>query len=219
MKHKRDMSYIKIWKKTYGDIPKDDQGRSYEIHHIDGNAENNLLENLACVSIEEHYKIHLSQGDYFAARYIAMRMGIDPQITRSLIIKAQQERVKNGTHNFLAENGGSERSSRQQQKKVEEGIHCFITKEFEEKRLVGYRSSIERRKTQGSYHLITDNPTNKRMKEGTHNFIGPSQNTKMLAEGKHPSQMKKECPYCGVIMDVANYARYHGDKCKRKEVK
>jgi hypothetical protein len=27
---------------------------------------------------------------------------------------------------------------------------------------------------------------------------------------------KKICPHCNVVMDAANYARYHGDKCKNK---
>lgn len=55
--------YRKIWEDAYGPIPKDDQGRSYEIHHIDGNRNNNELSNLMCVSIEDHIKIHTNQGD------------------------------------------------------------------------------------------------------------------------------------------------------------
>jgi hypothetical protein len=31
------MKYRKVWEKINGPIPKDDLGRSYEIHHIDGN--------------------------------------------------------------------------------------------------------------------------------------------------------------------------------------
>lgn len=55
------MNYRQIWEKTYGPIPTDDTGRKYEIHHIDGNKKNNSIENLKCISIEEHYKIHLNQ--------------------------------------------------------------------------------------------------------------------------------------------------------------
>ena len=53
--------YRKIFMKTYGSIPKDKDGRSYEIHHIDGNNSNNSPENLKAVSIEEHYYIHLDR--------------------------------------------------------------------------------------------------------------------------------------------------------------
>lgn len=66
--------YIKIWKKYYGEIPKDTIGRTYEIHHIDGNHNNNDINNLKCVTIEEHYKIHYENGDYGACVMIAKRM-------------------------------------------------------------------------------------------------------------------------------------------------
>ena len=29
-------------------------------------------------------------------------------------------------------------------------------------------------------------------------------------------KQKKQCPHCSKIMDLGNYARYHGDKCKFK---
>jgi len=67
------MNYRKIWQEANGPIPKDEQGRSYEIHHIDGNRTNNSLENLTCISISEHYEIHLRQKDYAAAALIAER--------------------------------------------------------------------------------------------------------------------------------------------------
>lgn len=67
-------NYRKLYKSVFGEIPKDDLGRSYEIHHIDGNHNNNSIENLLCVSIEEHYNIHLSQGDFAAANLIAERI-------------------------------------------------------------------------------------------------------------------------------------------------
>lgn len=68
------VNYRKLYESVFGKIPKDDLGRSYEIHHIDGNRNNNSIENLICVSIEEHYAIHLSQGDYNSANLIAERM-------------------------------------------------------------------------------------------------------------------------------------------------
>lgn len=53
-----NMDYRKLWEKHNGKIPKDEYGRSYDIHHIDGDRNNNDIENLLCVSIEEHYEIH-----------------------------------------------------------------------------------------------------------------------------------------------------------------
>lgn len=70
------MHYRKIWKEYYGEIPKDSDGRPYEIHHKDGNRSNNSVENLICLSIKEHYNTHHNQGDYGAAMLIAKRMGV-----------------------------------------------------------------------------------------------------------------------------------------------
>jgi hypothetical protein len=69
----------KIWESNLGPIPKDSDGRSYEIHHIDGNHFNNDINNLKCISIQEHYNIHYSQGDYKACLIMANRMKISPQ--------------------------------------------------------------------------------------------------------------------------------------------
>jgi hypothetical protein len=66
--------YRKIWEQNYGKIPKDTKGRTYEIHHIDGNHNNNDITNLKCVTIEEHYKLHYENGDYGACVMIAKRM-------------------------------------------------------------------------------------------------------------------------------------------------
>ena len=54
--------YREIWEKVHGKIPTDEFGRTYDIHHIDGNRSNNNIENLICISIEDHYKLHLSQS-------------------------------------------------------------------------------------------------------------------------------------------------------------
>jgi len=67
-------NYRKIWEKKYGKIPKDETGRSMEIHHIDGNHNNNELDNLKLVTIEEHYNIHIEQNDFSAAALIGKRL-------------------------------------------------------------------------------------------------------------------------------------------------
>ena len=67
----RDRSYRKIYKQYYGEIPVDADGRSFEIHHIDGDHSNNNPLNLKAVSIQEHYDIHYSQGDWYACLLIS----------------------------------------------------------------------------------------------------------------------------------------------------
>jgi hypothetical protein len=71
-------NYRKIWEDAFGTIPKDEEGRSFEIHHKDGNRQNNALENLLCISIREHYDIHYQQADYGACVMIAKRMNLPP---------------------------------------------------------------------------------------------------------------------------------------------
>ena len=69
-------NYRRIWEKYNGPIPIDEQGRSYEIHHIDGNRKNNSLSNLMCITIREHYKIHYDQGEWQAAKTISSRINL-----------------------------------------------------------------------------------------------------------------------------------------------
>lgn len=72
------MNYRKLWIKTYGAIPVDKEGRSFEIHHIDGNRKNNSLSNLQCLSIDDHFYLHYSKGEFYAAHLISQRMKNSP---------------------------------------------------------------------------------------------------------------------------------------------
>jgi len=72
------INYRKIWENYYGKIPRDKDGRPYEIHHKDGNRNNNDIDNLICIPIKEHYDLHYQQGDYGACVMIAKRMNLPP---------------------------------------------------------------------------------------------------------------------------------------------
>jgi hypothetical protein len=74
-----NINHRQIWQNNFGSIPIDEYGRSYEIHHINGNHFDNSIENLKCVSIDEHFQIHLSQGDFGACFLIARRMGLSSE--------------------------------------------------------------------------------------------------------------------------------------------
>lgn len=93
--------YRKIYKIHHGDIPIDENGRTFEIHHKDGNRENNDPSNLVALSILEHYNIHYSQGDWAACLRIATRMKIDPKEKSELARKANLKRISDGTSKLM----------------------------------------------------------------------------------------------------------------------
>ena len=106
------MTYRKIWEEAHGPIPKDKDGRSYEIHHIDGEHSNNSLENLVAVSIEEHFDIHYKQGDIFACKLIASRYGLQKadlsELTKEQWAKrsaAERKEIGNKISNTLKQKG------------------------------------------------------------------------------------------------------------------
>ena len=159
-------NHRQIWEQAYGPIPKDRDGRSYEIHHIDGNPNNNSLENLMCIPIQEHYDIHYKQGDYGAAFLIAGRMKIKPETIKETAKKAgkatAQKLIEQGKHNFQKvvrdeewrkklyynTKKGKEDRVKLNQKMFEEGSNSFYDPEECKKRQA------------------------KRIKEGRHNLKG-----------------------------------------------
>ena len=138
----------RIWRQHYGPIPKDSDGRTYEIHHIDGDHTNNDITNLIALTIHEHYEIHFWQEDMGACFAIGSRMKMSPEELSDIARRAGSEsyktqiergsfrlsdpdfaryhankRVKNGTHNWQDKDAASAREL----KKVSQGTHNFIT--------------------------------------------------------------------------------------------
>ena len=77
-RRRTNYNYRNIYRKHHGSIPMDENGRSFEIHHINGDHKDNRIENLVALSIEDHYKVHLEQGDAAACILIAKRIGVKP---------------------------------------------------------------------------------------------------------------------------------------------
>jgi hypothetical protein len=110
--------YRRIYEHHYGPIPTDSEGRTYDIHHIDGNRSNNEPSNIMALSKQEHYELHLSQGDKGAAMRLANELKRAPKEISELSRETQLKKVKNGTHHFL---GGD-----LQKKHIKDGTHIFI---------------------------------------------------------------------------------------------
>jgi len=71
--------YRKNYRKTYEQFYQCSLLPGIDIHHIDGDHSNNNPANLKAVTLEEHYEIHRSQKEYYAAYLIGRRMKIKPE--------------------------------------------------------------------------------------------------------------------------------------------
>jgi hypothetical protein len=119
-KRTRSHIYRKIYEQHYGIIPKDSLGRTYEIHHIDGDSNNNDPSNLVALSIQEHYDVHYSQGDWIECVYIARyRLNFTKLQLSELARKQALERVENGTNPFQKRPDGTSLAS----DRVKNGTH------------------------------------------------------------------------------------------------
>ncbi len=206
--------YRKIYETAFGPIPVDKDGRSYEIHHIDGNHKNNDINNLSCITIQEHYDIHYSQADFRACTLIAIRMKLSPAEISALISKQQKSRVVNGTHHFLDKDAARTRAI----KHVQHGTHNFQDKDEAKSRNIKrtkdgknpftggmiQKETQQRRVADKTHHFlggdIAQQSANNRVKNGTHHFLD------------HPTHV---CPYCGKTGKGGVMFRFHFDKCKQ----
>ena len=116
--------YRTIYEQHYGPIPKDKDGRTYEVHHKDGNHKNDSPENLQAITLQEHYDIHYARGDWSACHRMSARMKLSPKEISDLATKIALAHIKDGTHNFLTKPDGTSLASSQ----VAAGTHNFLTR-------------------------------------------------------------------------------------------
>lgn len=186
--------YRKLYETFHGPIPRDENGRSYEIHHIDGNRNNNHILNLIALSIQDHYDVHYYQGDYGACHRISIKMRKSPEEISKIARDFAYERVKNGNHHFL----GGQMQKEKMLQRVEKGIHNFLGGEIQKNR-------VKNR----THHLldgtISKKTQQKLLKENKHNFQNRNGNTVL-----------KKCPVCKIVCGSPNFKRWgHGENCVR----
>lgn len=178
--------YRRIYERNFGPIPKDEDGRTYDIHHIDGNRKNNDPSNLVALSIKEHYKVHHDQGDYGAALRIIARMEVPPELLSELGRKAALKQIQQGKSKLK----DGEWASKRELQKVKNGTHPFV----------GDKNPVHKYIADGTWHFLGEkNPVHKMLKEGTHN-----------------TQKKLKCPYCNKEGQAPAMQRWHFENCKEK---
>jgi hypothetical protein len=189
------VDYRKLWKEYHGiDIPKDEQGRSYEIHHVDGNRSNNSIENLVCVSIEEHKRIHLEQGDIGSANLIADRF--DKVYERGWQHSKETKRKMSEAHKGI----NTWSKGRPNPQKIVECPYC--------KKIGGQSGMVK-------YHF--DNCLQKPGNEALTRKISEEIKAKYRKpKSKITIPQPVVCEYCGKKGGPRAMKRWHFDNCKKK---
>lgn len=147
------INYRKIYEQHFGPIPTDDQGRKYDIHHIDGDYKNNDPSNLIALSLQEHYNVHYNAGEYSACILISARMDMSKEERSALAKRAVRTQIERGTHN-LSNRTYEEKiahNTRISREAVLSGKHNFLGGELQ-------RKSNREKVKNGTHHLLKSNP-------------------------------------------------------------
>lgn len=85
-----------VYEEHYGPIPKESNGRTYEIHHINGDHYDNRPENLVALTKAEHRSLHNMNDGVFPVWETeeSKNTRFTPERARDLILK----KVEDGTH-------------------------------------------------------------------------------------------------------------------------
>jgi hypothetical protein len=188
--------YHKVWREHHGEIPRDDKGRRLEIHHIDGNKENNDISNLSLVTIEEHYRIHEVQGDVGACLAILMRMNSTPEERSNMAKLAHQKNPE------IARKGGL--ASYKSQK--EKGSHIFHQP--------GQQRELAKVRIEKGTHPFQRRP------DGTSLAMDQVKNgTNTFASERNPNNTMVSCVNCKKEVSLPIFYRNHEHNCKGADPK
>jgi hypothetical protein len=187
--------YRKIYEENFGPIPKDRDGRTFDVHHIDGDRSNNHPWNLIALSIEEHFWVHWLQRDRSACAVIAHRLKFSAAEKSKMASEANLERANRGTNPF---SGPS-----QNEKMKREGRHPWVGGKVSSKNA---RKLVAEGRHPFSGGRVQSESNQKRLREGTHNFLGGHIQQRQIKEGTHNFQKMKECSHCGYKNNAGNVA-------------
>jgi hypothetical protein len=204
--------YRKIYENHHGPIPKDDGGRSYEIHHIDGNHKNNTPENLKCLTIQEHYDIHFSQKDYGACFKISKRMQMSKNEKSELARLHAYNRVANGSHPFLDSVKQSERAK----DRVKLGKCVFTDPNWQKQ---NQRKILEQGKHPSQLSWTCEHCGTSGKGKGNYTRLHGNNCPSLTGlPRKKPAIFLNSyiCEHCGTESNAGNHKQHHGSNCKSR---
>lgn len=202
-------NYRKIYENHHGPIPKDDQGRTYEIHHIDGDHCNNDPSNLQCVSIDEHFEIHKEQENWGACRAIANRREHSQEELSILAKLAVRQQISNGKNRFT----DAQWNRQNQLRRIKDKTHNFLVDN-------PARKNNYARLKRGVHptQLIVTCP-HCGLSGGKTGMMTSHFDRCKHAPGyqyTHIPDTLVICPHCNRSGGSRNMRRYHFDRCKRR---
>jgi hypothetical protein len=196
--------YRKIYESVYGKIPE-----GYHIHHKDGNCYNNNIDNLECLSPEEHAKIHENNYTFWAN--IGGKLGGNKCVIDRLgwFNKSEEEKKLIRDRATIASNTkeGIEKRKNTYKKRYEQGLishwsTLYSKKEVSEKIKSGDPGKSRRGKEAWN--------TGKKMKLENIENINLKKSISALNRKKYP------CENCGKLFDPGNLVR-HNKACKNHD--
>jgi hypothetical protein len=208
--------YRRIYEQRFGPIPRDEDGRTYDIHHIDGNRKNNDPSNLVALSIKEHYKVHHDQGDWAACHRLAAKMNLSPEIISEMSRRNATKMAEENRHPFQ---GGhvhrrlAKEGKHPAQLRSAAGTNPFQDSEWKRKNALklieeGRHSSQTKKECPHCKGLFSITGFQRHVNICDHN---PNKIT-----NKYKTPEKKQCPHCLGLYDPGNYKQHHGENCKKR---
>lgn len=205
-------NYRKIYKNHYGQIPKDEKGRSYEIHHIDANHSNNDPNNLKCVSLQEHYDIHKSNGQYNACFKMALRLKLSTDEISEIAKKMNEQKLSDGSHHFLDSNWQSWAAN----KRIDMGLCVFTDSKWQSKNQF---KILEKGKHPSQIKWSCKHCGTSGKGKGNYTRLHGNNCPSFTKKTRKPSAIflnNYKCEHCGTMSNAGNYKQHHGNNCKKR---
>jgi hypothetical protein len=209
---KKRINYRRIWVAYNGKIPKDIDGRSFDIHHLDGNSDNNSIGNLIAISAYEHYCIHRDKGEFGAAAMIARRMKTKPSDLSETVKLQMKKLIESGQHNFSVKGFIIVRDKDGNNMRVSKNDDRLKTGE-----LVGVNTGFVtvKDKDGNSMRVSKDDLRfiSGELKSINCGKIGYNLGRTWTQTNKRPTV---KCPHCAKEGDISPMKQHHFDNCKYK---